>query len=116
MQKTVLVVGDITRRQYAAARFEIARKGHSIKTVYLTPQQFVLPDEHFADDNGDIARDAVTKSAKQHGEVAAIVMIEAIWDLWSYQQCDLIRSAFDDLYPELTTWVVRTTGMVEYMG
>jgi len=118
-EKIILVVGEVTARQYALPRFDVFIAGYAPKIVRTTPAKLLVDDSDHreaAAENGADAQSVANEYAAAFGDVAALVLDEATWDHWSYVEYDCTKSAFDTCHPKHVVWVVRASGLVEHIG
>ena len=125
MNKTILVIGSVTAKQYEQARLHCLREGHSPKIVRATESEIGLSKEEllslYGSEDGSvldtnssewmrlfkesgytnavIAR-AVARHLRQYGDIVAIVVSDDLYDMVGLQNCTVSRYAgpgFDDV-------------------
>jgi hypothetical protein len=128
MNKTVLVIGSVTAKQYEEARLSILQQGDKPKVVRTTSKQFFLDDSYVsevtettdeqnlysmsAEDMDSLEGQFVASHLEQFGEIAAIVMDEESWNDWDRDYCYMLLDALDENF-DFKRWLVHTDGNVE---
>ena len=138
MNKTVLVIGEVTRDQYQDARIELLHKGHAPKVVRSTLQDFFLSSSELVDKHAastEVVRsgfdyhreesypeELYVQSAEIHlegfGDIGAIVVDAETWEHWAVynprysRMIDMLAAA--DSPP--MRWIAYPSGRVEYAG
>lgn len=137
MNKTILVIGEVTRDQYQEARIELLHKRHAPKVLRANASEFFLTSGDLAEKYGDLSgmdlqlahlRDAEYPDSEyeqyanvhlaQFGNIGAIVVDEAWWNEWAISgaRYSLLISMLAESDDPPSRWIAYPDGGAEYAG
>jgi len=130
MNKTILVIGSVTAKQYEAARIAILREGHKPKIVHASIDDVVLEPEELLqrysehdfdvtcklDDQtlGNSISKCAAKHIEQYGNIGSLVVSNEVYEE------NFSGGSFDnpwyDFMEKIPTWWVHDTDYVELIS